>query len=302
MEVAKIGRKKTSRNVGHHDIVGSKRNQYHYAKSIEENENMVKEMQQQMLQIDKEIREKTYISGLEYNLNHRWRPIEDYQPIVYFRSKCPEKMVLDKLTFANNAYRDKKAVISFASGEREINIHNLNHQMLHNAHCMDGGERRLLKMLNPNKDIDSGSSLAQVEEQMWNLYTFKKWPYLNTTSTITIDEETYSRKQREFECERDQVFVNAPSKASLWKSLPSTKDLRDQIQAMELKGEQKRKKVVGRRKKIESRERKIKKTENEIKSMRKTMERILNRMHKALETISHERTCLEKKITILYNG
>jgi len=31
--------------------------------------------------------------------------------------------VLDKLTFANNAYRDKKAVISFASGEREINIH-----------------------------------------------------------------------------------------------------------------------------------------------------------------------------------
>jgi len=67
-------------------------------------------------------------------------------------------------------------------------------------------------------------------EQMWNLYTFKKWPYLNTTSTITIDEETYSRKQREFECERDQVFVNAPSKASLWKSLPSTKDLRDQIQ------------------------------------------------------------------------
>jgi len=38
--------------------------------------------------------------------------------------------------------------------------------MLHNAHCMDGGERRLLKMLNPNKDIDSGSSLAQVEEQV----------------------------------------------------------------------------------------------------------------------------------------
>jgi len=31
---------------------------------------------------------------------------------------------------------------------------------------MDGGERRLLKMLNPNKDIDSGSSLAQVEEQV----------------------------------------------------------------------------------------------------------------------------------------
>lgn len=67
---------------------------------------------------------------------------------------------------------------------------------------------------------------------------------------------------------------------------------------MEAKGEQKRKKVVKRRKKIESRERKIKKTENEIKSMRKMMERIHNKKYKALETISHERTCLEK-ITIL---
>lgn len=59
MEVAKTGRKKTSRNVGHHDLVGPKRNQYHYVKSIEENEKMVEEMQQQMLQIDKELREKT---------------------------------------------------------------------------------------------------------------------------------------------------------------------------------------------------------------------------------------------------
>lgn len=62
-----------------------------------------------------------YISGLEYNLRHRWRPIED---VVNFQSNCPEKMVLDKLTSANNAYRDKKkAVISFSSGEREINVH-----------------------------------------------------------------------------------------------------------------------------------------------------------------------------------
>ncbi|KAG7653843.1 hypothetical protein ISN44_As01g010710 [Arabidopsis suecica] len=133
---------------------------------------------------------------------------------------------------------------------------------------------------------------------MRNLCCLRKWPYLNNTSTSTIDEETFSRKQRELECERDQVFINAPSKASLWKLLPSTKDLRSQIQAMEAKGEQKRKKVVKRRKKIESRERKIKKTENEIKSMRKMMERIHNKKHKALETISHERSCLEK-ITIL---
>lgn len=61
MEVAitKTGRKKMSRNVGHQDLVGLKKNRYHYAKSIEENEKMVEEMQQQMLQIEKQLIEKT---------------------------------------------------------------------------------------------------------------------------------------------------------------------------------------------------------------------------------------------------
>lgn len=69
---------------------------------------------------------------------------------------------------------------------------------------------------------------------MTKLYCSMRWPYDYSTSTgtsiNTIDEETYERKLRELELERDQVFVNAPSKASLWKLLPSTKDLRNQIQ------------------------------------------------------------------------
>lgn len=67
---------------------------------------------------------------------------------------------------------------------------------------------------------------------------------------------------------------------------------------MSARDEEKMKKVLERRKKIESRQRKIKKAENDIKSMRKMMERVGNRKQKALETISYERSCLEK-ITIL---
>lgn len=37
--------------------------------------------------------------------------------------------------------------------------------MLHEVHSMDD-ERRLLKMLKQNKDIESGFSLKQVEEQV----------------------------------------------------------------------------------------------------------------------------------------
>lgn len=65
MEVGETGRKKISQNVGHHDLVGPKRNQHHYAKSIEENEKMVEEMQQQMLKIEKYLMEKTVYTCCE---------------------------------------------------------------------------------------------------------------------------------------------------------------------------------------------------------------------------------------------
>lgn len=65
---------------------------------------------------------------------------------------------------------------------------------------------------------------------MWKLYYSTKWPNNISTSTNTSDGEEYKRKLRELEWERDQVFVNAPSKASLWNALPSTKDLRNLIQ------------------------------------------------------------------------
>lgn len=67
------------------------------------------------------------ISTLKYNMrfgriyNEKWARIEDDQ--YSFQSDCLKKMELDKITFANNAYRDKKAVTSFSSGKREINVH-----------------------------------------------------------------------------------------------------------------------------------------------------------------------------------
>uniref|UniRef100_A0A1J3GWF6 Uncharacterized protein n=1 Tax=Noccaea caerulescens TaxID=107243 RepID=A0A1J3GWF6_NOCCA len=301
MVVTKTGRKNANRNIGHPDLDEPKRSRYRYAKSIEDNQKIIEEMQQHLLQIDKNITERKFvhekaISGLNSNMrygwfyNGRWTSVEDDKT---FRLDCPKTMELDKLTFANNAYRDKKSVISFSYGEREINIHNLSHRMLHEVHSMDD-ERRLLKMLKQNKDIDSGFSLKQVEEQMWKLYRSTKWP-----NQISIsDEEKIMRKIKELEWERDQVFVNAPSKASLWTSLPSTKDLRIQIQAMEARDEEKRKMVSQNRKMIELKERKIKKADKEIKSMRKMMEKIRIRKQRVLEIISHERSCLEK-LTIL---
>ncbi|XP_056856990.1 uncharacterized protein LOC108810976 [Raphanus sativus] len=182
MEVTKTSRKKTNGN-GRHQVLDHepKRNPYRFSKSIRENEKMLEEMQQQMLELERKITEKKLyhekaISRLKYNmrsrwiyLNGEWLSIEDNP---YFRLECPKKMELDKLTFANSAYRDKKAVISFSSGKQEINIHNLNHRMLHEAQSMDG-ERRLLKMLSPSKDDDSLVSFKQTKEEVkCKLYSF----------------------------------------------------------------------------------------------------------------------------------
>ncbi|CAH8338845.1 unnamed protein product [Eruca vesicaria subsp. sativa] len=299
MEVTKTSRKKTNGNVGRLDLNEPKRrNQYSFLKSIKENEKMVEEMQQQMLEIQRKITEKKIyhekaISTLKYNMrsgwiyNEKWAWIEDDQ--YTYQSDCLKKMELDKLTFANNAYRDKKAVVSFSSGKREINIHNLNHRMLHEAKSMDG-ERGLFKMLNPSEDE---FSIKQIEDQMWKLQRWIQWPEYNNNPG-TMDREECERKVKELEWEKHQGFVNAPCKASLWNSLPSTKALRNQIQAMETRDEEKRKMVLVRRKKIESKERKIKKAEKEIKSMNKMMEMILSRKQRALETISHQNSCLVK--------
>ncbi|CAN6895637.1 unnamed protein product [Brassica oleracea] len=261
MEVKKANRKKTNGNVGPLDLNEPKsRNQYSFSKSIKENEKMVEEMEQQMLQLQRKITEKKMyhekaISTLKYNMrfgriyNEKWARIEDDQ--YSFQSDCLKKMELDKITFANNAYRDKKAVTSFSSGKREINVHNLNHRMLHEAKSMDG-ERSLLKMLNPSKDDDSYQfSINQIEDQMWNLQRWMKWPeYYNNPGTM--DREECERKVKELEWEKYQGFVNSPCKASLWNSLPSTKVLRNQIQAMETRDEEKRKMVLVSLLKIES--------------------------------------------------
>lgn len=58
-------------------------------------------------------------SGWIYN--DQWSSLEDDKYIR--REYCRKKLELDKLTFANNACRGKKAIISFSSEKREINIH-----------------------------------------------------------------------------------------------------------------------------------------------------------------------------------
>uniref|UniRef100_M4DTQ2 Uncharacterized protein n=1 Tax=Brassica campestris TaxID=3711 RepID=M4DTQ2_BRACM len=102
---------------------------------------MVEELQQQMFYIGRKIPEKQLNLGsakskASYRLDYGWSYGEK---MIYRNSELDrKKMELEKLTFTHGAYRDKKAVLYFSSGrEAEVNIHNLNCRMLHEARSID---------------------------------------------------------------------------------------------------------------------------------------------------------------------
>ncbi|KAF2558981.1 hypothetical protein F2Q68_00013197 [Brassica cretica] len=319
MEVAEITRRKTNQRVRHQQQPGELRKQQHReARLIEENEKMVEELQHQMFYIERQIPEKQlnldYAKSkarCTYTLDYGWSYKEK---MIYRNSELDiKKMELEKLTFAHGAYRDKKAVLYFSAGrEPEVNIHhgysqNLNYRMLHEARSM-GGERRLLNMANPNKHSNSGSSLKQLDQQV-TFINFSIRPYslflpfhccccwyricwlghdllmkwrLNSIS----DLDKTRKKLMELEMEREQLFRDAPVKGFLWNSLPSTTNLRKQVQALE-SSKEKRIKVISWKKEIDLYKSELRKAENEIKSLRRTMEKIRQKKQKALQTLSH---------------
>ncbi|KAF8061188.1 hypothetical protein N665_1212s0014 [Sinapis alba] len=205
---------------------------------------------------------------------------------IRFGSNCSYEgeMELEKLSFSHDAYRDKKAVLYFSSERKpELNIHNLNYRMLHEARSM-GGERRLLNMANPNKHSNSVFSIKELDQQIcWLRHDLlMKW----RLNSISERDET-RKKLMKVAMAREQLFRDAPVKGSLWNSLPSTTNLRKEVQALETSKEKRIKVISERRKEINSYKGELRKAENELKSLRTTMERIRQKKQKALQTLSH---------------
>ncbi|CAF2082507.1 unnamed protein product [Brassica napus] len=364
MEVAEIGRKKINQSVRHQQQHGElRKNQHRDARLIDESEKMVEELQQQMFYIGRKIPEKQLNLGsakskASYRLDYGW----SYGEKMIYRNSVLDrkKMELEKLTFTHGACRDKKAVLYFSSGrEPEVNIHNLNCRMLHEARSI-GEERLFLNMANKKKHSNSGSSLKELDQQVkfislairpsirpyslfylfilvftfnhlccigigricslltsidnlfvpsYSGYVFlmslfqstqicwlghdlvMKWR-LNSTS----DRDETRRKLMELVLEREQLFRDAPVKGFLWNSLPSTTNLRKQIQSLEKSKEKRIKAISERRKEIESHKRELRKAENEIKSLRKTLERIRQKKQKALQTLSLLKESLQEPL------
>ncbi|XP_039001973.1 uncharacterized protein LOC120128355 [Hibiscus syriacus] len=147
------------------------------------------------------------------------------------------KRDLDKLTFANNAYKEKSI-----STQDKLNLHNLYFRMHHGTDNM-AKENKVLKEVNAsrkrlNNDRDSGPSV--VEEINDQVTTFE--PSIRRSVCVSsfiprpavmVDEKQVLEEINELKWARDKAFASAPVKGKIWNSLPPKNVIKQQIKEME---------------------------------------------------------------------
>ncbi|KAF2576534.1 hypothetical protein F2Q70_00000411 [Brassica cretica] len=248
MEVAEITRRKTNQRVRHQQQPGElKKQQHREARLIEENEKMVEELQHQMFYIERQIPEK------QLNLD-------------YAKSKARCTYTLDY----GWSYKEKMIYRN-----SELDIKKMELEKLTFAHGAYRDKKAVL-YFSAGREPEVNIHICWLGHDL-----LMKWR-LNSIS----DLDKTRKKLMELEMEREQLFRDAPVKGFLWNSLPSTTNLRKQVQALE-SSKEKRIKVISWKKEIDLYKSELRKAENEIKSLRRTMEKIRQKKQKALQTLSH---------------
>ncbi|XVF65345.1 hypothetical protein PTKIN_Ptkin09bG0240600 [Pterospermum kingtungense] len=143
------------------------------------------------------------------------------------------KRNLDKLTFANNAYKEKAI-----KTEDNINIHNLYFLMHHGTKSM-AVEKKLFREVNASQKkvgdhADSGLPVVEeindrIRKLRWNI----RRNYFIPKPATMVDEKQLLKEIKELKWERDKAFANAPVKGKTWNSLPSKNEIKQQIKFME---------------------------------------------------------------------
>ncbi|XWS13339.1 hypothetical protein CRYUN_Cryun36dG0029100 [Craigia yunnanensis] len=196
------------------------------------------------------------------------------------------KRDLDKLTFANNAYKERAI-----KTEEEINIHNLYFQMHHGTSNM-AMEKKLLKEVNASQKklgdhCDSGLSVVEeISDRIRNLRWNIRRNYFIPKPTTRVDEKQVLKEINELKWARDKAFANAPVKGKTWNSLPSKNVIKKQIKLMEkASSDEDRKEHLQLRAKIEVVKQDINAAKKEIGSLKRQLLDVRRRKGEAHKVI-----------------
>ncbi|EOY05135.1 Uncharacterized protein TCM_020218 [Theobroma cacao] len=196
------------------------------------------------------------------------------------------KRDLDKLTFANNAYKERAV-----KTEGKINIHNLNFVMHHGTNNM-AKEKKLLKGINDRQKKgdhcdDPGLSVVQeISDRIRRLRWDISRKYFFPKPAIRVDEQQVLKEITELKWARDKAFANAPVEGKTWNSLASKTVIKQQIKRMEKAScDEDRKKHLQMRAKIQVLKQEIDVVKKDIASLKRQLLNVRRKKGEAYKVI-----------------
>ncbi|CAL1406536.1 unnamed protein product [Linum trigynum] len=144
-------------------------------------------------------------------------------------------LALDKLSFANNAYRDNVTKHSFL-GEEEIDYRRMNFKMMHGKKSLQA-ERRVVRDIKTKEGEESHGSMSSLEDIHSKIrgIQYRVRCYSNVNG-----KEELLRQLKQLEMEKEKVIANCVAGEKIWRSLGSKNAIKEQIGAKHKEAEESR--------------------------------------------------------------
>ncbi|XP_059450962.1 proton pump-interactor BIP103-like [Corylus avellana] len=309
---------------------------------IEEAKNLMEKMRQEQLEISRNIKERKadqdrLVSRLNYRDNNN-----GFGNSVDWGGKHLNfhKLTLEKLCFANNAYRGRaskscssKRVLDIngefdddllqqaldklysekqsyrgrsrnsCSSLQDLDKNKLHFRMLHGRNTLSE-EKKLLKDINARnqKAPSSCFSLDELDDAIWGFHRRERWDWMFNNKDG--DQERIIKEKNQLTCLKEKAIATAAVKGKLWTSLGSKQAIQDKIKLLvtELDGEMKE--TSSRRtilQLIKRRDqRELKKIREDIKSLQKQLEVARHRKNEMFECILQRSKLLDEESSCNY--
>ncbi|XP_023004757.1 proton pump-interactor BIP103-like [Cucurbita maxima] len=190
---------------------------------------------------------------------------------------------LDKLTFANNAYKGKSVNSCLSVGE--IDKQKLCFLMVHGCKNM-GDERKLLREVNAMQGEDGGMTLDELRAPIQHL---QQRLSINYVAHTEIDENARSEvilnAEKQHEIIRETALANAVVNGKLWNSLGSKKSIQQQVQELNNRSCELRERQREVNVKVRKVNKEVKMIEKDIRSLQKLFTYANRKKDEAYNTI-----------------
>ncbi|XP_023514978.1 proton pump-interactor BIP103-like [Cucurbita pepo subsp. pepo] len=190
---------------------------------------------------------------------------------------------LDKLTFANNAYRGKSVNSCLSVGE--VDKQKLCFLMVHGCKNM-GDERKLLREVDAMQGKDGGMTLDELRAPIQHL---QQRLSINYVAHAEIDENAHSElilnAEKQHEIIRETALANAVVNGKLWNSLGSKKSIQQQVQELNNRSCELRERQREVNAKVKKVNKEVKMIEKDIGSLQKVFTYANRKKDEAYNTI-----------------